>query len=67
MHADDLVVNDGCAGQAIEGIAKLLPKLDGEPSTAFVIKTINSVNSRAFMISTEYEKIFRVFNFVSEE
>ena len=67
MHANDFVINDGCAGQAIEGVAELLPHFDGKASTAFVIKAINAIDSGAFVVSAQEKEIFGVLDFVSKE
>lgn len=64
MHANDLVVNDGRAGQAIERVAELLPHFYGKASAAFVVKAINAIDSGAFVISAQEKEIFGVLDFV---
>lgn len=66
MHADNFIINDGTAGQAIEGIAKLLPHFDGKPSTTFIVKAINPINTSTFMIATQQKEIFGIFNLVGK-
>lgn len=67
MHADDLVINHGTTGQAIERVAKLLPHFDRKTATALVIKSVDAVDPSAFVISTQKEKVLRVLDFVSEQ
>ena len=67
MHADNLVVNDGTARQTVKGIAKLLPHLDRESATAFVIKAINAINSGALVVSAQEKKVFRVLDLVGKQ
>ena len=44
MHAEDLLINDCCDGQAVEAVSEGLPKLDVVPSLALIIEAIDSVN-----------------------
>ena len=67
MHTDNLIVNDGTAGQTVEGIAKLLPHFDREPATALVVKTINPVDPSALMVSTQQEKVLGILDFVGKQ
>lgn len=67
MHTDNLVVNDGAAGQAIEGVAELLPHFDRKAATALVVKTINAVDPGALVVAAEQKEIFGVLDFVREQ
>lgn len=67
MHTYDLVVNDCRAGEAIEGIAKLLPHFDGKAPTALVVKAINAVDAGAFMVAPQQEKVFGILDLVGKE
>lgn len=51
MHADDLVVNYGTAGKAVEGITERFPQFNTEAATAFIIKPIYAINAGTFVIS----------------
>jgi len=44
MHAENLVVDEGCNGKAVEAISEDLPKLDSMTALAFVVEAIYSVN-----------------------
>jgi hypothetical protein len=67
VHTNDLIVNHRTTRQAIEGIAKLLPHLDREATTALIVKAINSVDSGTFMVSPQQKEVFRVLNFVGKQ
>ena len=67
MHADDLVVDDSAARQAIEGVTELLPHLNREATATFVVEAVNSVNAGALVISPQQEEVFGVLDFVREQ
>jgi hypothetical protein len=64
MHAKDLLVNHGGAREAVEAVRKRLPELDSETSLAFIIEAIDAINRSAFMVSTEYEEVLGVLDFI---
>jgi hypothetical protein len=66
VHADDLVVNDSSAGKAVEGVAELLPDLDGEAATALVVETVDTVDAGALVVASEDEEVLGVFNLVCD-
>lgn len=67
MHANDLIVNDGTAGQTVEGIAKLLPHFDREPAATLIIKAINSIDARTFVIAAKQKKVLGILDFVGKQ
>lgn len=67
MHTQDFLINNSGNWKTVETVCESLPKFYVVSSLAFVIKTINSVNACAFMVTSEKEEVFRVFDFVSEE
>lgn len=67
MHTDNLVINDSRAGQAVERVAKLLPHFDRKAAAAFVIKTINAVNTGTLVVATQKKEIFGILDFVGKE
>lgn len=67
MHANDFVVNDGSARQAIEGVTELLPHFDREATTALVVKSVDAINACAFVISSQEKEILRILNFVGKQ
>jgi hypothetical protein len=66
VHANDLFVDDGADGKAVEAVSKRFPQLDVIPSLAFIIEPINPVNRSALVVSTKQEEVLRVFDFVSK-
>lgn len=67
MHANDLIVNDSGAGQAVEGVAKLFPHFDREATTAFVVKAVNSIYPGALVVAAQQEEVFGVLDLVGKE
>ena len=67
VHANNLIINDRTAGQTVEGVAKLLPHLDRETTTAFVVKAVNAINAGALVIPPQEEKVLGVLDFVGKE
>ncbi len=66
MHANDLIINDCSAWKAVESVAKLFPHFYGEASTAFIIKSVDSIDTSTFVVSSQEEEIFRILDFVRE-
>jgi len=67
MHADDFVINDSRAGEAVEGVAECLPKLNAETTTTLVIESIYPVNPSALVVASKDEKVFGVLNLISKQ
>lgn len=67
MHGEYLLINDRGDRKTIEAICESLPELDIVPSLTLVVKSINTIDGGALMISTQYEKILGVFDLVSEQ
>jgi len=67
VHTDNLIVDDGAAGQAVKGAAVGLPEFDGVPAAALVVESVYAVDGGAFVVSAEDEEIFGVFDLVGEE
>lgn len=44
MHREDLLVDDGSDGQAVEAIGERLPQLDIVSSLALIVETIDTVD-----------------------
>lgn len=67
VHADDLVVDESCNWQTVEALSEHLPKLDIEPSLAFVIETIDSVDRSTLVVASKQEEVLWVLDFVGQE
>ena len=67
MHGENLFVNDCCNGQAVEAVRKRLPELDIVPSLAFIVKSIDSIDGGAFVVSSQDEEVFGILDLVGEK
>ena len=67
MHSKDLLVDNRRNREAIETVGKCLPQLDVISSFAFVIKPVDAVDRRAFMVPAKDKEIFRVFDLVCQK
>ena len=67
VHGENLLVNDGSNGQAVEAVGEGLPQLDVVSSLALVIETIDTVDGGAFVVATEDEEVLGVPDLVGEE
>jgi hypothetical protein len=64
VHADNFIINHCATGQTIEGIAKLLPHLDGEATATLVVESINPIDTRTLVIAPQEKEVFWILNFV---
>jgi hypothetical protein len=64
VHTDNLIIDYGTARQTVEGIAKLLPHLDREATTALIVKSVDTIDSGTFVVSPQKEEVFGILNFV---
>ena len=67
MHTEYLLVDYGGNGEAIEAVGEGFPKLDVVSSLTFVVKTVNSVDRCALVISSKQEKVLWVFDLVCQQ
>ena len=67
MHGEDLLIDDGGNGQAVEAVGESLPKLDVIPPFALIVETVDSVNRSTLVVATKDEEVFGVFDLVCEE
>lgn len=66
MHSEDLLVNNGGNRQAVKAVSECFPELDVVATLALVVKSINTVDRGAFVVSAKDEEIFGVFDLVCE-
>jgi hypothetical protein len=64
VHCEDLLVDDCSNRQAVEAISKRLPQLDIVPSLALIVEAIDTVDGGAFVIATQDEEVFGIFDLV---
>lgn len=67
MHGEDLLVDDGGNGQAVEAISESLPQLDVVSSLALVVETVDAVDAGALVVAAKNEEVFGVLDLVCEE
>lgn len=67
VHGENLLVNDGSNGQAVEAVGESLPQLNVVSSLALVIETIDTVDGGALVVSTQNEEVLGVLDLVREE
>lgn len=67
MHGEDLLVDDGRDGQAVEAVGEGLPQLDVVPPLALVVEAVNAVDRRALVVASEDEEVLGVLDLVCEE
>ena len=67
MHGEDLLVNNGGNGQAVEAVGKSLPQLDVVSPFALVVESVDTVDGGALVVATQNEKVLRVLDLVREE
>jgi len=67
VHCKDLLIDDGCNWQAVETVCECFPQLDVVSSLAFVVETVNSVDRCTFVIASQNEEVFGVFDLVCKQ
>lgn len=67
VHREDLLVNDGCDGQAVEAVRKCLPQFDVVTTLAFVVETIDTVDGGALVVSAQDKEVLGVFDLVCQQ
>merc|ERR1719361_920152 len=67
VTTEDLLVNDGGNGQAVETVCEGLPQLDVVPPFAFIIETIDAVDGGTLVVSSQQEKVLRVSAVAAED
>jgi hypothetical protein len=64
VHAQDLIIDQGCNRKTVKAVRECLPQLDREPPLALVVEAIDSVNARTLMVASQKEEVLRVFDLV---
>lgn len=67
MHGEDLLVDDGGNGQAIEAVGKRLPELDVVPPLALIVEAVYTVDGGTLVVAAEDKEVFWVFDLVGQE
>ena len=67
VHGEDLLVDDGSDGQAVEAISESLPKLDVVSSLALIVETVDAVDGSALVVTAENEEVLGVLDLVCQQ
>jgi len=67
VHGENLLVNDGSDGKAVEAVGKSLPQLNVIATLALVVESIDTVDGGALVVTSEDEEVFGVLDLVGEE
>ena len=67
MHGEDLLINDGGNGQAVEAVGKCLPQLDVVASLALIVESVDAVDGRTLVVAAQDEEVFGVLDLVCQE
>lgn len=67
MHGEDLLVDDGGNGEAVEAVGECLPQLDVVAALALIIKAIDAVDGSTLVVSAEDKEVFGVLDLVRKQ
>lgn len=67
MHGEDLLIDDSRNGETVEAVRESLPQLNVVPPLALIVETIDTVDGRTLVVTTENEKVLGVFDLVSQK
>ena len=67
VHGEDLLVDDGGNGQAVEAVGEGLPQLDVVSSLALIVETVDAVDRGTLVVTAEDEEVLGVLDLVGEE
>jgi hypothetical protein len=67
VHGEDLLVNDGGNGQAVEAVGKCLPQLDVVASLALIVETVDAVDGGTLVVAAQDEEVLGVLDLVGQE
>ena len=67
VHAEDLVVDEGRDGHAVEDILELLPDANGISALAFIIESVNTIDLATFVIASQKEEVLLELGLVGKK
>jgi hypothetical protein len=67
VHGENLLIDDGSNGQAVEAVGKRLPQLNVVSALALVIEAIDSVDGSTLVVATEDEEVLGVLDLVCQQ
>jgi len=62
VAAEDLLVHYGRHGEAVEAVGEGFPQLYVVAPFTFIVKSVNSVDGRTFMVTSQQEKVLGIFD-----
>ena len=67
MTTKYLLIDNGRDGKAVEAVSKGSPDSNMIPLPALVIKTIDTISSSTFMVSSQKKEVFRIFDLLCKQ
>ena len=67
MHAENLLINDGSNGEAVEAVRKRLPELHVVATLALIVETVDTIDASAFVVTAKDEEVLGVLDFVGQQ
>src|SRR5947209_19062443 len=67
MHTEDLASYNGSNWQGVKGVDECFPNFDVASAFAFIVKTIDPRDVRAFMVASQDEEVLGIFKFVTQK
>lgn len=67
VHGEDLLVDDGGNGKAVEAVGERLPELDVITTLALVVETVDTVDGSALVVTPQDKEVLRVLDLVCQE
>jgi hypothetical protein len=67
VHGEDLLVNDGGDGQAVEAVGEGLPQLDVVATLALIVEAVDAVDGRALVVAAQDEEVLGILDLVGEQ
>lgn len=67
MHGENLLIDDGSDGKAVEAIGEGLPQLDVVPALALVVESVDPVDRSTLVVAAENEEVLGVLDLVGQQ
>ena len=67
VGAEDLLVDDGRAREAVEAVGEGLPELDAEAALALVVEAVDAVDGGALVVAAEDEEVLGILDLVRQQ
>jgi hypothetical protein len=67
VHGEDLLIDDGGDGQAVEAVRKGLPQLDVVSTFALIVEAVDSVDGSALVVASQDKEVLGILDLVCEK